>query len=222
MKVEFLQNLDEGKVVDAVCQFCGHETKHVILKSVERKWGNDDIQGNDSYQIIQCRGCENVSYRTESCNSDDYNYVGDSEMEPSISVTIYPHRVSGRTQLENLWGVPHTISKIYKETFESICAGSYILAGLGLRAIVEAVCVAEGATQWNFHKKIDHLVSTNKLTRAGGDLLLHIRDIGNESAHKSIPIKPDDVDIALEIVEGLLKNVYIIPAGAERLNKKKG
>ena len=221
MKTEFVQNLDDGKVIGVACQFCGHETKHLILKSIERRWGNNDIQGNDSYQIIQCRGCENVSYRTESSNSDDYNYVGDGDMEPSISVTVYPHRVSGRTQLENLWRIPHAVSKIYKETFESICTCSYILTGLGLRAIVEAVCVAEGATQWNFHKKIDHLVSINKLTRVGGDLLLPIRDIGNGSAHKSIPMKSDDIDIALEIVEGLLKNVYIIPAEAEKFNKNK-
>ena len=97
----------------------------------------------------------------------------DGDMEYSSNVTIYPHRVSGRIQLENLWRVPHTVSKIYKETFESIGAGPHILAGLGLRAIVEAVCVTEGATQWDFHKKISYLVSTDKLTRAGGDLLLH-------------------------------------------------
>lgn len=48
-----------------------------------------------------------------------------------------------------------------------------------------------------------------------------IRDIGNESAHKSIPIKPGDIDIAIEIVESLLKNVYIIPAETEKLDKKK-
>ena len=222
MTVEFTENLDDGKVVDVVCQFCGHQTKHIILKSIERTWDNDDIQGNDSYQVIQCRGCENVSFRSVSRNSEDYFPETAADRGPDFVYTIklFPHRVSGRIQLESLWSVPYTVSQIYKETFSAIGAGSYILAGLGLRAIVEAVCVAEGSTEWNFHKKIDYLITKNKLTRAGGDLLLHIRDMGNDSAHKATPIRVEDIDIALEIIEGLLKNVYIIPEEAKKLKKK--
>jgi len=70
-------------------------------------------------------------------------------------------------------------------------------------------------------KKIDDLVVKGVLTRDGADTLHSTRILGNRSAHETISATDGELDIAMDIVENLIKSVYVIPQKAQKLNKKK-
>jgi hypothetical protein len=85
------------------------------------------------------------------------------------------------------------------------------LTGVGLRALVELVCKAKNATGGDLYKKIDDLVTKQVLTPAGAKTLHKIRTLGNAAAHEAKPHSERQLGLALEIVDQVLREVYILP-----------
>src|SRR5262249_54121961 len=116
---------------------------------------------------------------------------------------------------------PDRVGRIYLETVRALNAGSLILAGGGLRAIVEAICIDQKVTGGNLQKRIDNLVARGLLARPQAELLHEERYIGNAAFHEiSAPAKTD-VEDGLIIVEGLLNTIYTLPGRAKRLRMKR-
>lgn len=63
-------------------------------------------------------------------------------------------------------------------------------------------------------KKIDSLVSASVLTPASA-ILHKIRTLGNQAAHEVKPHSDRQLSLAMNIVEHLLKDVYVLPKQAE-------
>ena len=56
------------------CSKCNRNTNHKVLTQVEYYWDagpGADIQGYDYYETISCLGCEDISFRLTSSNSED-------------------------------------------------------------------------------------------------------------------------------------------------------
>ena len=69
-----------------VCPECRKPTRHIVLKSVdlsgsERMDKFNDYDWSDHFQIIQCQGCEAVSFRQISSNTEDFEMNDDDELE---------------------------------------------------------------------------------------------------------------------------------------------
>jgi hypothetical protein len=188
---------------------------------VEYSWGNDDIQGVSNYEIIRCSGCDSISFRFTSSNSEDFhqddegNYIHDETEE------IYPSRLMGRTALEDTYSLPPKVRSIYRETHAALCAKLPILAAVGIRALIESVCSEESAKGRNLEKKIDDLIQKEVLTKRNAIVLHKTRILGNMSAHEIESASDSELDVAFDIVENLLETVYIIPKKAEWLNRVK-
>ena len=90
-----------------------------------------------------------------------------------------------------------------------------VLAAIGLRALLEAVCKEKKARDGDLFKKIDSLVEKKILTPAGAMILHRIRTLGNEAAHEVKPHTEGQLALAMDIVEHLLMDVYILPKKAE-------
>ena len=123
-----------------LCGECHTETKHRVLQSVNID-GGDEVTDwwIDQYQIVQCLGCETISFR--SCR--------DSSDMPIPRVEIYPSRVAGRHQLSNSHLLPFEVARIYNETHSALCNKMSILAGIGIRALIEAICKEKAASGKN-------------------------------------------------------------------------
>lgn len=209
----------KGEVYKLPCRRCDGETNHVVLASVEDRWNYDDaVDGCSKYEIVGCRGCNEISFRLASSNSEDM--ANDEETGEIIypeDVEVYPSRLSGRKQLVSTYMLPPEVQKIYEETHASLCSHLNILAGVGIRILVEAVCKEKNAKGKNLENKINDLIKSGILTRQEANTLHSVRWIGNKSAHEIIAPKDNELDIAMDIVENLLKTVYIIPKKAEKL-----
>jgi hypothetical protein len=95
------------------------------------------------------------------------------------------------------------------------------LAGGGLRAIVEAVCLDQKVTGKNLQDRIDQLAASGLLAKTQADLLHEERYIGNTALHEIEAPGRSDIEDGLQIVESLLNTIYIAPIKAERLKKKR-
>lgn len=141
----------EGTSVTAPCSTCGRPTRHVAIKAIEYsseyRDGDFTIDAWDNYQIIECQGCQTISFRHLHQDSEDLEPAEDGDgLVPSDSIKLYPSRVAGRRALENAHLLPWAIKRIYDETREVLGSGLHVLAGIGLRALVEAVCNERQAT----------------------------------------------------------------------------
>ncbi len=211
----------KDKEYDLACIKCDGETCHKVLFSVNVFESEDEISVSRDYEIIICQGCKEVSFRTTSSCSEDMSYdpeTGETDYDEDIK--LYPSRIAGRKQVKDMYFLPDEVLKIYKETHGALCGRLSILAGIGIRALVEAVCREKEAQGGNLKNKIDDLVTKGVLTQDSAETLHSTRLLGNNSAHETIAASDDELDIAMDIVENLIKTVYVIPQKAKRLNKK--
>jgi hypothetical protein len=211
--------LDEtkGQMREVVCSRCDTQTNHVVCGSVKFGWGDDDIQGADINEIIRCSGCDSISFRVGSSNSEDITQDYEGNTVYPETEEIYPSRLMGRSALEDAYVLPEKIRSIYKETHAALCTKLKILAGVGIRALVEAVCSEQATKKGSLEMKINDLVKKEILTRKNAEILHKTRLLGNRAAHETEAPSDSELDVAFDIVENLLETVYIIPKKAERL-----
>lgn len=211
----FTINKCDDKSHRVLCKECARETLHSIVSSYVES-GSDDCGGGNTIdwhcdnQIIQCLGCETVSFRTISTCSEDTEYDHDGPYHPE-TIKYYPGRAEGLRSIES-YLLPFTIHQIYKETILSIENEQYVLAGIGIRAIIETICKELEADGLNLYQKIDSLVGKSIVTPEGARFLHKLRVLGNEAAHEVKAHNSMQLELAMQIIEHMLDGTYVIPA----------
>lgn len=217
MSKKIILDKTKDEIREVVCNRCDNTTNHVVCGSAEFRWGNEDIQGVDIHEIIRCSGCDSISFRMGSSNSEDIDMDDKGNAFYPETEEIYPSRLMGRVPLEDIYSMPDKVRSIYKETHAALCTKLKILAGVGIRALIEAVCSEEEAQGNDLEKKINDLVEKGVLTKRNAEVLHRTRILGNKAAHETKAPSDSELDIAFDIAENLLETVYIIPKKAERL-----
>lgn len=208
----------KGKRIVLVCGTCGRDTTHEILLNLDSddQTPDGDIQWSDSFLTVQCRGCETVSFCIESSNSEDF----DQEDQAIITRRLYPNRIPGRTALQDLYCLPPKLRQVYEETRSALTEELAVLTGIGIRAIVETVCNENRASGRNLFQKITGLVNIGLISVKEAEILHDLRFMGNEAAHKVKAHTQLELNLAFDVVEHLLKTVYILPQQTKRLPKE--
>jgi hypothetical protein len=217
-------NQNQGEEHWLLCPSCNKETLHKVLVSAEideRFDDGDELFINwDSYQIVQCQGCQTASFRRTHQDSEDIPADPNETQIPIAFIELYPKRIAGRRELPNSYLLPRQVSEIYRETLTALANNLLILAGIGIRALVEAVCKERQTTGRSLSQRIDDLVTQGVLTRDGAEILHSLRLMGNKAAHEVKPHGEDDLNIAFDVIEHLLNGVYVLPKMASRLPKR--
>ena len=191
--------MKRNSILQSFCNECRRETNHDVLfvKEVYGEVYDGEIKYCEEYGIIQCRGCGNVSFRQESSNSEGYNpMTGETE----VKVDIFPQKKAGTL---DIYSLPSIVRDIYKETCDAISNDNKILAGAGTRSIIEAICTYEKITG-NLSSKINKLVKAGKISTMEARYLHAIRFLGNDAIHDFYEPTPEQLSIAMKIVESLL------------------
>jgi hypothetical protein len=207
---------------DHPCNGCGRSTKHRVISAFQER-GSQDCGGGNSfdwhvrYEIIQCQGCEEVSFRKASTNSEDWDFDNNGDtIEYQETVAYFPVR-SGHTGKIEPYTLPLNISSIYIETKGAIDNGLSVLAAVGIRTIIEAVCNDLGVHERNLAEKIDSLRDQGKVTPDGAKLLHTLRGLGNDATHKVAQQPTEHLLLAMKVIDHLLEATYIIPPAMERV-----
>jgi hypothetical protein len=210
------RDLSAGHVIDVPCTNCHISTKHIIIASAdvdgtEVVSSEFDYGWRDTLQIIQCRGCETVSFRHVHSNSEDGYYGDNTGFEPYEDVKLCPNRDEERLPMKDIRLLPINVMRIYDETLKALNSDLSVLTGIGVRALLETICKDKNAPGSDLYKKIDALVTTGVLTREGAQILHKIRSLGNKSAHEVKPHSSAELVLALDVIEHVLQGVYVLP-----------
>jgi hypothetical protein len=215
-EVTYTPSKTDGEKLIVACTRCASDTRHVVLTSIQET-GSEPMHGDMSfewgvdYQIVQCQGCETVSFRKASSNSEDY----DPEFNSIYREDLYPSRTNNWQLLKDHHILPINLGRIYQETVLALNNDQPILSSIGIRAIIETVSKEENAAGDNLKKKIESLVTKGKLTQDGALILHKIRDLGNDAAHEAKIPTATELKLAMRVVEHLIQSVYILPFHAE-------
>lgn len=212
-------NLNEkaNEVVYVECRECKRDTKHLILASAdisgsERLSWFDQIYWGVSYQIVQCQGCDTVSFRRVSSDSESPPLqVGPDEFIEDEFVEVFPLPNEGRKAIPDSRILPGNVQRIYEETILSLNGSQSVLCGIGIRALIETVAKEKNAQGRYLYGKINDLVAQGVLTQEGADILHKLRTLGNNAAHEVKPHSEQQLGLAMDVVEHLLQGVYILP-----------
>ena len=155
----------------------------------------------------------------QSSEDIEYDEYGDERMADHPD--LFPPRLKGRKKIKHELELPSLVRGIYEEAHQALCSGQRVLTGIGIRALVEAVCGEKKAPGKNLAERIDGLVDVGVLSKDGAEILHGTRLLGNEAAHKVKPPAEDQLNAAMDVAEHLLTTVYILPAVASPLRRAK-
>jgi hypothetical protein len=184
------------------------------------------VISKEFHRFVECMGCENTKYVISSLDV----LLFDAEEE---ILKVYPDAPGTPVRRKPTIGggdiryrrrgmlVPEPVWKMYMETIAALNANILTLAGGGLRAVVEAICLDKEIVEGNLQKKIGELSNQNLLTKAQADLLHEERYLGNAALHEMATPTQSDIEDGLGIVEGLINTIYIIPSKAKRLKDRR-
>ncbi|HJQ82519.1 MAG TPA: DUF4145 domain-containing protein [Candidatus Binatia bacterium] len=205
------------------CGECGRETLHRELTRVKF----DDHSPDYEVRIwglcltVQCQGCGTVNFVEETYCSEHESYSEDGKTEFVPTYYYYPGRIAGRAELRSVWELPAQVREIYQEAHAALCNKQLILAGIGIRAIVETVCKRKRAVGGNLKQRINDLVNKGVVGRDGAAILQRLRIMGNRAAHEVKPHTEDELSTAFEVAEHLLQGAFLIPKKAATLRRRR-
>lgn len=221
-KKTYVEDLTNGATVRLICEVCKIEQKHNVVKSMRRRVEDDYDKEITEYQIVQCLNCDDLSFRKDysDSNSTEYDPETDEVVYYNI-VDVYPSRTAGRFRLKGVHYLPAKVRAAYEELIQALNGGQKILAGLGVRVLIEMICKDKNSKGQNLYDKIEDLVRIAVLTPAGSDILHKLRSMGNDSAHEAISSTAEQLNLAMDVVDNLLDSVYIHPKMADTVFPKK-
>lgn len=205
------------------CANCGRETRHKVFAKTKTHWeyANGMIDVWTEHQIVQCQGCLKVSFCETSACSEDVDIDESGEQYLPTTRKFFPSRTTGRPTMSDMYLLPPDVCQVYEEAHGALCSELPIMAGFGVRAIVEAVCKDKEVPGANLKERIDALAKFGFITSSGGEILHHLRFMGNAAAHDMKAHAPPEMNAAFDVLEYLLHGVYVLPKLAEMLPKHK-
>lgn len=191
------------------CASCDRKTFHDILHS--------DVQSEEEYrmdtinEMLRCKGCHSISFRRvirdyEVAYPDDHS----NEWIVPESIVNYPAVLDGHKELKDVSDIPKLVRDIYRQSVEAIKSRSNTIAGIGLRATIEAICNDQFIKGRTLENRIDSLWKSGRISKKDAERLHAIRFLGNDAAHDIKRASSKNLLIALRIIEHLLVNIYIL------------
>ena len=200
------------QIIKAPCDTCLSLTKHDVLFEFDNSGSNEDIMWWEYFQIIRCRGCGSIGFRKTFSSTEDLDNYGN----PIEKIEIYPPRIAGRKPIRDYQYISKKVRTIYLEVYRALSIGAVILAGIGIRAIVEGVCIDCSATGKTLEEKIESLAQKGYLSKEQVDSLHATRLMGNIVVHEIIPPKMETLGAALDIIDNLLQTCLLYTSPSPR------
>lgn len=223
MGIKYEVSQGEQEELLMACVKCTGKTTHSIPTVLKVIGDEGDFDWMTHHQIVQCLGCKSVSYRVVSSNSEEYFHDHDGNTVYIEIEKLYPPRLEGIKGLgDAIHFLPQKVRRIYEETLTALTNHTPVLAAIGLRALVETVCKEKEAEGGDLFKKLDSLVDKKVLTPVSASILHRIRTLGNDAAHEVKPHTDEQLGLAMDIVEHLLKDVFILPRKVEQAFQEEG
>jgi ribosomal protein S27E len=213
----------KSRKVHTHCNGCKRGTNHKVLFSkivTEVDEPDDDsfppIRESRDFMVIQCDGCDEISF-LERVSGDVYSNSDDSPSYFDFNYPTNQYDIEVNFLIDDEKNkLPKLLADLYQEVEGAFKEESNILAGVGLRMLVEAICIEQKITGGNLKLQIPKLHLAGLISSNEVPILDKLRQIGNFSAHSIKGFSLDKLEYALDIINHILKSIYILPM----INKK--
>jgi hypothetical protein len=193
------------------------------LAEESRSWEeeNTPVGGNDTWSIVECRGCCDVSFIHSHWYSEDHEYT-DEGPEPIVHRELYPP-APARKPPE--WGVDfplslsmqdHWVVKLHSDIYAAMGIGAYTLAAMGVRTIVDFIVTSKATDKGTFPEKLARLKAQQLISEAHVDIVSAAFDAGSAAAHRGYSPSTEDVNLLLDVAESLFEQIYLEPVRLKR------
>lgn len=199
-----------GDKVKTSCENCKGQRNHEIMAVIETKGDPDDYHYYQYDCIVKCCGCDYISFLSRFVDLEAGGFESDGTWTNVETDTRYPYVFETIQDIEDFDLVPEIVSKIYKETKAAIQSKSFIIAGAGMRAIIEAICNDQKITGKDLKTRINKLVTLGLVSKEDAKRLHAIRFLGNDSVHDIKPAKKEALAISLRIVNHIIETLYTL------------
>lgn len=218
------------ELYECYCNKCRNNTEHRIIVEAQKTEDIDDegcIYLVNIYRILECAGCHYISFMEENIFSEDDELYDPAYGKKFRKCCLYPIPEEGvfnescRSRLEYV--LPNGIKQIYEETLEAVKNKLFIVAGIGLRTILDTVCREQkiGDVRSNLARRLEVMREQQLISDAEYSVLIEIKNIGNKSVHEGRSLQPHEVSEALIAVEHILDKLYLLPMINSELRNNK-
>lgn len=204
--------INDNIFMSVECHICKRMTNHKRLVEVKlSSTQHEDDQYSNSItcyknlKILQCQGCMEPSLKTDTYDSEHYDY---ETHEPDIFVEYYPKRKQ-LSPFEYTYRLPTALSDMYIETISAINSECLTIAGIGIRGLIETICKEEEIEGRTLEGKIEALFTEGKISADSKKILHSLRILYNKSAHESFKPSTEQLTLSLDIIELLMKQIYV-------------
>jgi hypothetical protein len=197
----------------APCSYCIRQTSQVVLHEARGPWEEDQgFPGGGYYhdlnQMIRCEGCSNISFRV----TDLHPFAADE-----TAVTYYPPPVTRREPpwlldlilYSELGSQVLRVHTALREIYSCIRGGELFLASLGVRALIEMVMLTQISDTGTFQGNLDEFQQNGFISKVQRASLDNILEAGHGAMHRSHVLKPAELNVCLDIIEGVMAAVYV-------------
>jgi hypothetical protein len=207
------------------CNRCRLETDHNVLLETEKTvyFDPDDDFAINCYQIIECKGCNNIIYRTLTRDKISTEFSSVNGQSPWKLLERFPLNEKNHLKVKRRDNLPEKMNIILSETINSYNNGNFILCATGIRSIIESIYFdqvrLDGVNSWSLEKKIIQLAEKGILTKKNSSILHDLRFIGNKAIHQLRIPTENELRIGIEIIEITLDAIYQIESKGNDLKK---
>lgn len=196
------------------CRTCRGLRNYKVLfsKMINGEDGDEyiSIYWNEEYLVVECSGCETISFVKIYGDSEMVNYSeDDGSYEYYTESKIFPFYLDSGIEISEKYLLPATIREVYNETIDAFKSKCFILTAGGFRATIEALCNHLKIKKADLSTRIDLLHEKGHLTINESKRLHSIRFLGNDSLHEMAVPQKEQLMIVLEVVNHLLENIFI-------------
>ncbi|WP_342026104.1 DUF4145 domain-containing protein [Cytobacillus pseudoceanisediminis] len=194
------------------CNRCRTETNHTTIgenntlfrhvKSRNRTNEKQFEEMEDIYYIAQCNGCDSIIFVQE------FHYKKDDEWKSSYH--FYPEPAERLDKIQNVSfkNLPDSLFLLISEVHIAYWGKLYTLCSVGLRMVVEAICIDKGVEGNRLVDKINNLKNCGFITHIQADILHQIRLLGNKTAHEILIHKEELLLEGINVINSILFNIY--------------
>jgi hypothetical protein len=196
---------------------------------------DDGLWMRYEWAIVECGGCEEISFAYRTWFSEDIDYDGNKIIP---TVVLYPKRNESSLLAKAFPSVPQKLRQLYVEIVECYNFESLALCAGGLRALVEGICAdkriwgiwlevtkKDGTVgrkkKKDLEGKIDGLAKHNLLTKSHAKLLHKHRFLGNKALHELQIPRAESLKAAIQVLEHTLENLYELKMISKRVRKRR-
>lgn len=210
-----------NEVIEAYCNFCSGNRNAYRRASYEKNGSQDhgrngEISWSDTYDILECCGCENLFVRHTHWFSewDDFDQdpvTGENFYVPGTRVAYFPPETR-RKLPEWCNGLEDDVLRnVLEEIYKSLNTGLIVLASIGVRTLLDrAMFLRIGDPKGGFSGKLSLMMEKGHIGLNEKSTLEAITDAGNASTHRGFAPNPKILDNIMSAVENFLHREYIL------------